>query len=301
MRVAISGVTGLIGGALAKSLMKDRHEVIGLTRRTKLAEPMRTVSWDVGSNRFDASGLEGVDAVVHLAGEPVAQRWNAATKSRIRDSRVNGTRLLVEGLKSLSTRPKVLVSGSAVGYYGARGDESLTETSASGDDYLAEVCREWEAEAQTAEQLNIRCVLPRIGIVLSTHGGALKKMLTPFKLGVGGPVGDGKQYMSWIHIVDVVGILRYSLENESLTGPINATAPAPVTNAEFTKSLGRAVHRPAFLPAPGFALRLAFGEMADALLLAGQRVFPEKTVASGYAFRFGALDPALRDIVDNRR
>lgn len=295
MKVAISGASGLVGTALRKSLATDGVEVLALTRQKSLP-PLTTVTWDVGKGRFDASPLEGVDAVVHLAGEPVAQRWTDATKKAIRESRVKGTELLVEGLKSLKDKPKVLVSASAVGFYGDGGDEVLTESSPAGTDFLAGVCQTWEHAAMEAMGLGIRTVVARIGVVLSTNGGALPKMLTPFRLGLGGPVGSGRQWMSWIHIDDLVGALRFNLHHDDLMGAVNLTAPHPTRNAEFTKALGSALRRPAVLPAPGFALKLAFGEMAQ-ILLEGQRVLPEKLEGAGYQFRQPELGPALEDLL----
>lgn len=299
MKVAISGVTGLVGSALRESLLADGHEVFGLTRREDLPG-IRAVTWDVARGRFDASPLEGAFAVVHLAGEPVAQRWTEARKTAIRASRVNGTRLLVDGLKSLRDKPKVLVSASAVGYYGDGGDTELTESSPPGVGFLPDVCQAWESTALEATGAGIRTVCPRIGIVLSTKGGALVKMLPPFKMGVGGPVGTGKQWMPWVHIEDLVGILRHLIATESLQGPVNAMAPSPARNEAFSKALGRVLHRPAVLPTPAFALKILFGDMAE-ILLEGQRAVPEKLLHSGYSFRYPELEPALADVVRNEK
>ena len=299
MKVAISGATGLIGTALRESLAADGIQIVALSRKPSVP-PLETAPWDVENGRFDASPLEQVDAVVHLAGEPIAQRWNEARKKAIRESRVKSTKLLVEGLKSLKRRPKVLVSGSAVGFYGDRGDEMLEESSPPGSGFLPETCQAWEHAAIAAMGLGIRTAVLRTGIVLSTRGGALKKMLTPFRLGVGGPVGSGKQWMSWIHIDDIVGAIRYILDKDDLMGAVNGVAPAPATNAEFTRALGRALSRPAFLPAPTFGLKIAFGEMAS-LLLEGQRVAPKKLLETGYRFRFPELQGALSDVLARKR
>jgi len=296
MKVAISGASGLVGTALRESFSADGVDLLALTRRKSLP-PLATVTWDVEKGRFDASSLEGVYAVVHLAGEPVAQRWTEATKTAIRESRLKGTQLLVEGLKSLKDKPKVLFSASAVGFYGDGGDEVLTESSPAGRDFLAGVCEDWEHAAMEAMGLGVRTVVGRIGVVLSTRGGALRKMLTPFRLGLGGPVGSGRQWMSWIHIGDLVGAIRFILHDDDLMGAVNLTAPHPVRNAEFTKSLGAALHRPAVMPAPAFGLKLAFGEMAQ-VLLDGQRALPAKLEEAGYQFRQPELGPALEDVLE---
>lgn len=299
MKVVVSGATGLIGTALRESLNADGHQVIALTRRAKVP-PLETVRWDVDNGRFDASALEGVDAVVHLAGEPIARRWSEARKQEIRDSRVKSTRLLVEGLKSLKARPKVFVCASAIGFYGDRGDEELVETSRPGTGFLPETCQAWEHAAMEAMGLGLRTAVLRTGIVLSTRGGALGKMLLPFRTGAGGPVGSGDQWMSWIHIDDHIGALRYILDKDDLMAAVNATAPNPVRNREFGKALGRALSRPAFMPAPAFALKLVLGEMAS-ILLEGQRVLPKKLLDTGYRFRFPELGPALSDLLARHR
>jgi hypothetical protein len=299
MRVAISGITGLIGSALRESLTADGIEIVALSRE-KSVPPLSTISWDVENGRFDASALEGVDAVVHLSGEPIAQRWTEARKKAIRDSRVKSTALLVEGLKSLKNRPRVLVSGSAVGFYGNRGDEELVESSPPGKGFLPETCQAWEHAAMEALGLGIRTAVLRTGIVLSTRGGALAKMLLPFRLGLGGPVGDGRQWMSWIHIDDLVGALRFVLRNEDIVAAVNGTAPHPARNGDFGKALGKSLSRPAFLPAPAFGLKVLFGEMAE-MLLDGQKVLPKKLLDHGYSFRFPELGPALDDVLERRR
>jgi len=299
MKVAISGATGLIGTALRENLAADGIQILALSRKPSLP-PLETIPWDVENGRFDASPLGEVDAVVHLAGEPIAQRWNEARKKAIRESRVKSTKLLVEGLKSLERRPKVLVSGSAIGFYGDRGDESLVESSPPGSGFLPETCQAWEHAAMEAMGLGIRTAVLRTGIVLSTRGGALKTMLLPFRLGVGGPVGSGKQWMSWIHIDDIVGAIRHILEKDDLMAAVNGTAPEPATNAEFTRALGRALSRPALLPAPTFGIKFAFGEMAT-ILLEGQRVIPKKLQETGYRFRFPELPGALHDVLTRKR
>ena len=298
MKVAISGVSGLIGEALKKSFAADGVEVLALTRRENLS-PLQTITWDIETGRFDASALEGVDAVVHLAGEPVAQRWSDTTKKTIQDSRVKGTKLLVEGLKSLSKRPKVIVSASAVGFYGDSGDQELDELSAPGKGFLPNMCQEWERETMKALGLGIRAAVVRVGIALSTRGGALAKMLLPFRLGLGGPVGGGRQWMPWIHIDDVVAAYRYVVSHQDIVGAVNATAPNPVTNGDFSRALGRALGRPAVLPAPGFALKLLFGQMAE-IVLEGQRVLPKKLQESGFEFRHRDIEEALRDVLSNK-
>lgn len=299
MKVAISGVSGLIGTALRSSLTSDGHEIVALTRRTTIP-PLETISWDLENGRFDASGLENVDAVIHLAGEPVAQRWNDSRKEAIRNSRVGGTKLLVEGLKTLKNPPKLLVSASAVGFYGDGGDEELDESSPPGKGFLPDVCQAWEKATMEALGLGIRAVCIRTGIVLSTKGGALGQMLLPFKLGAGGPIGNGSQWMPWIHIDDIVGAFRYVIANEDLVGAVNGTSPNPATNADFTKALGRALHRPAFIPVPGFGLKLLFGEMSQ-ILLEGQRAVPKKLQFAGYEFKYPNLDDALEDVIRQKK
>ncbi len=302
MKIIVTGSTGLVGKALVRSLLAEGHEVTRMVRggaQTFRAPGTSAVSWDPERGTVNASELEGHDAAVHLAGEPVAGgRWTDERKRRILDSRVKSTRLLAETLASLQDKPKVLVSASAIGFYGDRGDEALHEESASGEDFLSEVCREWEKAALPASQAGIRVAHLRIGIVLSAEGGALAKMLTPFKLGLGGPVGGGNQYMSWVALDDVVGIIKHALTHEEVRGPVNTVAPHPVTNAEFAKVMGRVLNRPAVLPTPAFALRLALGkEMADALLLGGARVEPARLKATGYQFAYPELEGALRHVL----
>ncbi len=299
MKVTISGVSGLVGTALRANLTADSHEVLAISRRASLP-PLTTITWDIENGRFDASPLEGVDVVVHLAGEPVAQRWNAKTKKAIRHSRVQGTKLLVEGLKSLKLKPKLLLSASAVGFYGDGEDRELDETSPRGEGFLPEVCQEWETAALDAMGLGIRTVCLRTGIVLSTKGGALAKMLLPFRLGLGGRLSNGRQWMPWIHIDDLVGAMRFIMKKEDFMGVVNGTSPNPATNADFTKGLGGALRRPTLFPVPEFGLKLLFGEMAQ-ILLEGQKVKPQKLLAAGFVFRHPELDEALSDIIKNRK
>ena len=304
MRIVITGGTGLIGTELSEALVRDGHQLTSLVRSSsKSIDAVTFLRWDVERGEIDdASKLEGHDAVIHLAGENVAGgRWTAERKRRIRDSRVNGTRLLVETLSRLNAPPKVFLSASATGIYGTdRGDETLTEESAAGDDFLADVCREWEAEARRAENFDARVVLLRTGIVLSPKGGALAKMLPVFKAGLGGKLGDGRQVMSWIAIADEIAAIRFALGNAGVRGPINLTAPHPVTNLDFTQTLGRVLSRPTIFAVPRFALRLGFGELADAVL-GSLRVLPRNLEAAGFRFEFPNLDNALRDLNLNTR
>ena len=297
MIVAVTGSTGLIGRALVRRLAEQGHEVRAFTRRpeVRFAHPeVRAFVWDPMHGQPPEEALTGANGIIHLAGEPVAQRWNAEVKARIRDSRVTGTRHLVQALTTLSPRPSVLVSASAVGYYGDRGDETLTENAAPGRGFLPKVCIDWEREATLAEALGMRVVLPRIGVVLASGGGALERMVPIFKFGLGGPIGSGRQWMPWIHLDDIVGLLIHALENP-LSGPVNATAPTPVTNAEFTRALAKALHRPAFLPVPPFALKAVFGEMSR-IVLASQKVIPKAALDSGYTFRYRSLDAAMASV-----
>lgn len=301
MKIAVTGATGLIGSALSERLHQQGHEILAITRQKNLPSPFTTVYWNPERQELDASVLEGIDGVVHLAGETIAERWSAKKKELIRSSRVEGTKLLVKGLKSLSKRPPVLVNSSAIGFYGSRGDEELDEQSAPGTGFLAEVCQAWEAESVRAEELGMRVVTLRTGIVLSIKGGALAKMLFPFKLGLGGPIGSGTQWMSWVHIDDAVGGFHFALHQPEFSGVANLTAPQPARNAEFTKALGQALSRPAFLPVPGFALKLVFGEMAQDLLLDGQKVLPRRLEQAGYKFQHPGLDEAIQDVISARK
>ena len=298
MRVLVTGASGLVGTALKPLLKSSEHEVVRLVRRTA-DSGAQEAEWNPGEGRLDVAVLENVDAVIHLAGEGIADgRWTDAKKQRIRDSRVDGTALIAEKIAACENPPRVLVSASAIGFYGARGDETLTEDSEAGTGFLPDVCRAWEDATDAARDAGCRVVKVRIGVVLAAEGGALRKMLLPFKLGVGGKVGNGRQYMSWIALDDLAGVLAHCLTDETLSGPVNATAPNPVTNAEFTRVLGAVLSRPTLLPLPGFAARLAFGELAEDLLLASARVVPKKLESSDYAFRFLQLESALRHILD---
>lgn len=300
MRILVTGATGLIGRALCQSLLDDGHTVIGLSRSPEKAGRVPVTEmrrWDAMSGPPATEVLAGVDSVVHLAGEPIAaHRWSDEQKRRIRDSRVVSTRNLVKGLQAMAEKPAAFISSSAVGFYGDRGDELLDEQSPAGQGFMPEVCKVWEQEAEPAAQAGIRVVRLRTGVVLSRKGGALEKMMMPFKLGLGGKLGSGRQWLPWIHLDDIVGIYRYVLANPSVNGPINGTAPAPVTNAEFTRQFAEALHRPAFVPVPEFGLRAAMGEMA-AVLLSSQRVMPNAMIAAGYRFRFAMLAAALADLL----
>jgi uncharacterized protein len=301
MKVIVTGSTGLVGRALVRSLLSDGQEVTRLVRggaQEFRAPGTKAVQWEPEKGLVNAAELEGHDAAVHLAGDPIAEgRWDDEKKRRIRESRVKGTRLLAETLAGLSEKPRVLVSASATGFYGDRGDEVLQEESASGEDFLSEVCREWEKATLAASQAGIRVVHLRIGFVLSAQGGGLPKMLTPFKLGVGGRVGSGRQYISWLTLDELVSIIRRALEDEHLRGPVNAVAPNAVTNLEFTKTLGHVLGRPTVLPVPAFAARLAFGEMADAVLLSSTRAVPARLQEAGYQFQHPELEGALRHVL----
>ena len=300
MKILISGSSGLIGSTAATALKSDGHDVVHLVRPGKPPNP-GDVQWDPMRATVDVAALEGVEVVIHLSGAGIADgRWTEERKQLLRSSRIDTTRVLVDSLSRLKQKPRVLIVASAIGYYGNRGDEILTESSTTGTDFLALVCRDWEAEASRAAARGIRTVMLRTGVVLSGKGGALPKMLTPFKLGVGGRLGSGQQWMSWIAIEDVVGIIRNAIANEQVSGPVNVVAPNPVRNEEFTRLLAAMLHRPAIFPAPAFMLRLAMGEMADAVLLGSDRVKPERMLAAGYKFRFEILEPALRAAVLSR-
>ncbi len=320
MRVTLTGATGLIGTTLVAALVGEGTEVTVLSRNPERAAArlgVPAVGWDPLSEPAPRQALEGRDAVVHLAGENVAQRWSANAKRAIRESRTIGTRHLVEGLSACATsagagggggggsrgggqpgcegtggRPAVLVSASAIGYYGPHGEEPLDEEAPPGGDFLAQVCVAWETQARTAQQLGMRAVQVRTGVVLDPRGGALAKMLPPFRMGVGGPVAGGRQYVSWIHVDDLVGVIRAALSDERWSGPVNGTAPEPVTNRELSHALGRALHRPALLPVPGAALGMLYGEMAQ-IVTTGARVLPAKPLMLGYEFRHPHLDEAL--------
>jgi uncharacterized protein (TIGR01777 family) len=294
MIIVVTGSSGLVGTALVDALQADGHLVRRMVRR-EVQDTEREIRWDPAAGWIDAGELEGVDAVVHLAGENLADhRWNEKVKQEIRDSRVLGTRLLTEALATLANKPSILCCASAIGYYGDRGDELLDETSPPGSGFLADVCQAWEAASALARDAGIRVVNLRLGVVLSKEGGALTKMLLPFKLGAGGVIGSGQQYWSWIALDDLVKVIKFALEGSDLAGPINAVAPVPVTNREFTKTLGHVLKRPTIFPMPAFAARLALGEMADEMLLASARVEPGVLTRSGFSFAHPELEGALR-------
>ncbi len=292
MDVVVTGSGGLIGSALRGALEKAGHRMVPMVRSQASGD---AIHWDPDRGAIDAEGLEGVGAVVHLAGEGIGdRRWNEAHKAKVKDSRSKGTSLLAATLAKLNKAPRVLVSGSAVGYYGDRGDEVLTESSRPGKDFLAEVCTAWEAATGPAKEAGIRVAHTRTGIVLSVRGGVLPKMLLPFKFGFGGKLGSGRQWVSWIALEDEVGAIIHLLENDTLSGPFNLTAPNPVTNADLTKAIGAALHRPTLIPAPAFALKAALGsEMADELLLVSQRALPTRLLDSGFTFQRPELGDAL--------
>jgi uncharacterized protein len=294
MNVLVTGASGLIGSALVAELGRDGQSVRRLTRRVPAhgAE----FRWDPAAGDIEPGALDQVDAVVHLAGESVAGRWTTDKKERILRSRVDGTHTLATALAALDQPPRVLVCASAIGYYGNRGDEQLTEASPPGEGFLAEVVKQWEAASQPAEEAGIRVVRLRFGIVLSPAGGALRTMLRPFRLGVGGKLGTGRQWMSWVSIEDVIGVIRHALAGDDIAGVVNTVAPKPVTNAEFTKALGRAIRRPTVLAVPGFAARLALGEFAQEVL-SSARVVPRRLDQTGYRFRHRDVEQALRDLL----
>ena len=295
MKIVVTGGTGFIGGTLCRALAARGDEVVVLTRypREGPAGPLRQVGWQPGVPGSWAHELDGAEAVVNLAGEPiVGQRWTAASKHRIIGSRLDATASIVDALRRASRRPPVLINASAIGYYGPRGDEEITERDGPGSDFLAETCQRWEAAAQAAEPLGVRVMRLRIGMVLSVDGGALAKMLPAFRLGLGGPLGGGRQWLSWIQRDDLVNLILHLLQRPDASGAVNATAQNPVTMRDFAAALGQAVHRPAVFPVPGVALRLLLGEVAD-LLLTGQRVIPTAAVRLGYGFRYPTLPEAL--------
>lgn len=294
MKILISGASGLVGTAVAGALRKDGHTVKQFVRPGATAHE-GDVRWDPTSGIVDLAAMEGADAVICLSGASVGDgRWTAERKKVLRSSRVDLTGLLVDSLGRLKQKPGVFIAASAIGYYGNRGDEILTESSAAGNDFIAQLARDWEAESARAESVGIRTVILRFGVVLSANGGALGRMLLPFKLGAGGRLGSGKQWMSWVALDDVVEIIRTAIADERMRGPVNVVAPGPVQNVEFTRMLANVLRRPAIFPAPAFALRIALGEMADELLLSSQRVIPQRLHAAGYHFRFENLEGALR-------
>jgi uncharacterized protein (TIGR01777 family) len=301
MNIIITGSSGLVGSSLIPFLMAGGHSVTRLVRSVPKVGKAE-VQWDPSSGLVNPSRLEGFDAAIHLAGENIgARRWTDSQKAKIRNSRVQGTQHLCEALAKLNRPPKVLIAASAIGFYGDRKTEMLNEECASGSGFLAEICREWEAATAPALEKGIRVVNLRIGMILSGTGGALKRMLLPFQLGLGGRIGSGRQFMSWIAIDDLQAVIVHSLRTETLRGPINAVSPNPVTNAEFTKSLGRALSRPAVFPVPAFAVRLAFGEMANDLLLNSTRVTPRRLLDAGFEFQYPELEDALWHLLNKDR
>lgn len=301
MKIVISGGTGFLGTALCQTLAASGHEIVVLTRGAPATDPRRRiirVRWDPDDEATDwIPALADAGAIVNLAGESIAgRRWTAAHKARILNSRIRATRRLVDAIKTMPAPPSVFVSGSAIGYYGSRGDETLTEDSAAGDDFLARVCIDWEREASAASSVT-RVTLVRTGLVLDSKGGALPRMLPPFRAFAGGPLGSGRQYMSWIHRADWVRLVDWAIATPAAAGPFNATTPNPMRNREFSAALARALRRPSWLPAPAFALRLALGEMADALLLSSQKVLPARATELRFRFQYPDLDQALRDVL----
>lgn len=297
MKVLITGASGMLGKELQKSFAEKGYEMLLASRKEAIDD--HHIQWDIETGFAEPERLEGIDAVVHLAGENVSGfRWTDEKKKAIRDSRVLGTRSVVEAISKLKQKPKVLVAASAIGFYGERGDEEVNESSVAGDNFLAEVGKAWESESRRAEDAGIRTVILRTGIVLSKDGGALGTMLTPFKLGVGGVVGSGKQWMSWISLDDEIAVINFAIENENLRGAVNAVSPNPVTNDEFTKTLGEVIYRPTFLPLPEFAVSMIFGEMGDALLLASTKVLPKRLEEAGFEFKHPKLKTALKHAVE---
>jgi uncharacterized protein len=296
MKILIGGSHGLVGTALIKSLAPEGHEISRLVRH--YPESRSEIEWSPDRYSIALARIEGFDAVVNLAGESIAEgRWTDEKKRRIRESRVKGTKLLGDALANLTNPPKTFICASAIGYYGNRGDEVLTETSTPGDDFLAQVCVEWEKATALAAEKGIRVVNARFGVILDANGGALAKMLPPFRMGIGGKIGSGKQWMSWIALDDVVAALKFALTNDGLHGPVNFVAPNPVRNSEFTKTLGMVLSRPTLFPIPAFGVRLVFGEMADELLLSSERVAPKRLTAASYEFQYPDLREALQHVL----
>jgi uncharacterized protein len=300
VKIAITGASGLIGRALTASLVGDGHQVIPVVRRSNPATP-DAIEWNPAAGTIEASKFEGVDGVVHLAGAGIGDhRWSDSYKREVLESRTKGTELLARTLASLATPPSVMVSGSAIGFYGDTGDTAVDESASAGDDFLAEVCVAWESAAAPAAAAGIRVPFLRTGIVLTTDGGALAKMLPLFRFGLGGRMGSGKQWWSWISMADEIGAIRWLLDHD-ISGPVNATAPAPVTNSQFTKALGEAMHRPTFAPVPSFGPKLLLGaELADALLFTSTRVLPGVLEASGYSFAHPTIEAALPDVLTSK-
>ncbi len=297
MRILVSGPGGLVGSALIESRALEGDEVLGLSRSAP-APGVQAVRWDPAAGKIDGAALEGLDAVVHLAGENVAQgRWTAARKERIRASRVEGTRLLCEALAACARKPEALVCASAIGYYGSRGAEICVEETAPADDFLARVAMDWERSTAPAVEAGIRVVNLRIGVVLSPRGGMLARVTTPFRLGLGGRLGTGRQYLSWITLEDLVGVIEEALANRRLSGPVNAVAPGPVTNGEFARAMSRVLRRPALLPLPSWLVKLVWAEMGETLMLSSTRVEPARLAAAGYTFKHPDIDTALRDLL----
>ena len=297
MKILITGASGLVGTELQKSFAGKNYEMLLASRKEPTDE--HHIQWSIDEGFAEPEKLEGIDAVVHLAGENVSGlRWTEDKKKAIHDSRVLGTRNVVDAISKLKNKPKVFVASSAIGFYGERGDEEVTESSAAGDTFLAEVSKAWESESRRAEDAGIRTVLLRTGIVLSKDGGALSTMLLPFKLGVGGVVGSGKQWMSWISMDDEIAVINYVIENENIRGAVNAVSPNPVTNHDFTKTLGEVLSRPTFLPLPEFAVSMVFGEMGDALLLASTKVMPKRLLDAGFKFEYTNLKAAIEHAVE---
>lgn len=301
MRIAISGATGFIGLRLCDALASRGDEVIALTRDPERAKPLlptgvQALAWNPHTGNASESALNGIEAVVNLAGATIAGRWTEKRKKAIYESRVLGTRNLVVSLEPLKVRPRVFVNGSAIGYYGNRGDELLDEDSTPGSDFLAQVCVAWEAEAAHAETLGLRVVLVRTGLVFGAGGGALQPMLIPYRFGLGGPIGSGRQWMSWVHIDDEVGLILHAIDHADVAGPLNASTPEPVTGRQFARTLGEVLGRPALLPVPAFVLHLVLGQSAE-MVLGGQRVYPTKALATGYQFRYPSLRPALVEVL----
>ena len=295
MKILVSGSSGLVGGALLPLLESEGHTITKLVR----SRDAHGVYWNYKKGEIDKDAMEGHDAVVHLAGETIDGRWTDEKKKKIRDSRVLGSKLISDAISGLHQKPSTVIAASAIGYYGDRGDEVLTEDSPPGSGFMSEVCRQWEdAYESVHEDRDIRVVHIRIGVVLSSRGGALDKMLTPFKLGLGGKIGSGKQYWSWIAIDDLISAIYHCIKDAGVTGPVNLTAPDSLTNEEFTDTLGEVLSRPTILPLPAFAARLILGEMADEALLSSTRVRPEKLLASGYEFEYPELKHALEHIID---
>jgi uncharacterized protein (TIGR01777 family) len=297
MKIIVSGASGLVGCALTSAFRAGNHSVFHLVRPGRPLAPQE-IRWDPHSAHVDVPALEAADAVIHLNGANISERrWTPQRKEILRGSRIDSTRVLVDSLAQLRQKPGAFVSASAVGYYGDRGEELLTESSEAGHDFLSLLARDWEAEANRAAQSGIRTVILRFGVILSDQGGALPQMIRPFRFGAGGPLGNGRQWLSWITLEDVVGIVRFAIDNSQLFGPVNVVAPQPLRNADFARAAGRVLHRPAIFPAPKFALRLALGEMADALLLASQRAVPERLLAAKYPFQFPDLEATLKKIL----